>query len=124
MKVIKTELSAGIWQGIVTDTSAPPDLRITHHNCDVSGVTVMSAPEENSWILQIPIPNEAISDGMQTLVISDAKTDETLECITVMAGEALNEDLRAEVDLLRAELDMLKRAFRRHCVETERATIN
>jgi hypothetical protein len=26
--------------------------------------------------------------------------------------------LRAEVDLLRAELDMLKRAFRRHCVET------
>jgi hypothetical protein len=31
---------------------------------------------------------------------------------------AMEDDLRAEVDLLRAELDMLKRAFRRHCVET------
>jgi len=31
---------------------------------------------------------------------------------------AMEDDLRAEVDLLRAELDMLKRAFRRHCLET------
>jgi hypothetical protein len=30
----------------------------------------------------------------------------------------MEDDLRAEVDLLRAELDMLKRAFRRHCLET------
>jgi hypothetical protein len=30
----------------------------------------------------------------------------------------LDEDIRAEVDLLRAELDLLKRAFRRHCSET------
>jgi len=26
--------------------------------------------------------------------------------------------MRVEMDLLRAELDMLKRAFRRHCLET------
>jgi hypothetical protein len=30
----------------------------------------------------------------------------------------LEEDIRAEVSLLRAELDLLKRAFRRHCAET------
>ena len=35
-----------------------------------------------------------------------------------LAGEALAHDIRAEIDLLRAELDMLKRAFRRHCLET------
>ena len=35
-----------------------------------------------------------------------------------IAGEAVSDDLRAEVELLRAELDMLKRAFRRHCLET------
>ena len=37
---------------------------------------------------------------------------------SIIAGEALGEDLHAEVELLRAELDMLKRAFRRHCLET------
>ena len=38
--------------------------------------------------------------------------------ITLIGDEVTGPDLRAEVDLLRAELDMLKRAFRRHCVET------
>jgi outer membrane protein assembly factor BamA len=36
----------------------------------------------------------------------------------LIAGEALGDDIRVEVELLRDELDMLKRAFRRHCVET------
>jgi hypothetical protein len=35
-----------------------------------------------------------------------------------MAGEVLSDDFRSEVSLLRAELDLLKRAFRRHCLET------
>ena len=35
------------------------------------------------------------------------------------AGAA--EDIRAELSLVRDELDLLKRAFRRHCVETEGA---
>jgi hypothetical protein len=34
----------------------------------------------------------------------------------------MEEDIRAELDLLRAELDLLKRAFRRHCVETAAQT--
>ena len=37
---------------------------------------------------------------------------------SIITGVAMEDDLRAEVDLLRAELDMLKRAFRRHCLET------
>ena len=37
---------------------------------------------------------------------------------TVIAGVPLDEDVRAEISLLRAELDLLKRAFRRHCAET------
>ena len=36
----------------------------------------------------------------------------------MITGEPLGDDIRAEVELLRAELDMLKRAFRRHCLET------
>ena len=47
-----------------------------------------------------------------------ADWEEVLGSFTLIAGEALGDDLRAEVSLLRAELDMLKRAFRRHCLET------
>jgi hypothetical protein len=46
------------------------------------------------------------------------ETGETLAHFTIITGVPMEDDLRAEVDLLRAELDMLKRAFRRHCVET------
>jgi hypothetical protein len=45
-------------------------------------------------------------------------TGEKLLHFTIITGVAMEDDLRAEVDLLRAELDMLKRAFRRHCLET------
>ncbi len=38
---------------------------------------------------------------------------------TLIAGVAMEDDIRAELDLLRAEIDLLKRAFRRHCVETQ-----
>ncbi|MFZ5749697.1 MAG: hypothetical protein ACOY5U_01375 [Pseudomonadota bacterium] len=43
----------------------------------------------------------------------------TLASFVVIGGAPVEADLRAEVELLRAELDLLKRAFRRHCAETE-----
>ena len=63
-------------------------------------------------------PAEVLSDGIQTILIREAGSDEPMERIVIAAGKPLDDDIRAEVDLLRAELDMLKRAFRRHCVET------
>ena len=38
--------------------------------------------------------------------------------LALLAGEALSQDIRAEMALMRAELDLLKQAFRRHCRET------
>jgi hypothetical protein len=66
----------------------------------------------------VPIPISAIADGVQVFVITDGIHDKTLGQFTLIAGEVLGDDIRSEVELLRAELDMLKRAFRRHCVET------
>ena len=50
-------------------------------------------------------------------VIEDAATGDALAHETIFAGELVEDDIRAEVSLLRAELDLLKRAFRRHCSE-------
>jgi hypothetical protein len=55
---------------------------------------------------------------VQTFLVREAGSGATLGHFTIVAGVPLEADLRAEVDLLRAELDMLKKAFRRHCVES------
>ena len=114
----KTRLQGGIWEGIVRQDgeSGRPALRVTYLERDVEGVDLIEA--DGHWVIRIPIPLEAVSDGVQTLLILDAHTGDTLGSIPLLAGEPLSDDIRAEMDLLRAELDMLKKAFRRHCVET------
>ena len=116
----KTKLQQGNWEGILSGGkgSDAPELSVTHQGVQVPDVDVTSIEGTDTFAVRIPIPAEAIADGMQTLLVLDASSDAKLCTITLMAGEALGDDLRVEVDLLRAELDMLKRAFRRHCLET------
>jgi hypothetical protein len=68
--------------------------------------------------VSVPIPVDRIADGVQTFVIRDRREDMLLGSFSIVAGDALAEDIRAELSLLRAELDMLKKGFRRHCLET------
>ncbi len=95
---------------------------MTYLDDPIAGVEVKKDTTHRQWGLRVPIPADAIADGVQTLLVIEAASGRVLEKITIIAGEALADDIRAEVDLLRAELDMLKRAFRRHCVETMQDT--
>lgn len=118
LTLTKAKLISGMWEGILETADTTPEVAVTHLEQEVSGVQLRQGKEDNTWLLQVPIPSEAISDGIQTILIKDQKSQRVLEKITIIAGEALGDDVRAEVDLLRAELDMLKRAFRKHCLET------
>ena len=115
----KTKMKQGVWEGIITGSGErQPNITVTHQETQVSGVSLAQNEHSGHWLLSIPIPAEAISDGVQTILVNDQDNDEQIGHITLMAGEVLGDDIRAEMDLLRAELDMLKRAFRRHCVES------
>lgn len=121
MNLTKTRLFEGVWEGVLTMTDggkSQPAIRVTHLDRPLDGVEVIEDREQGHWVVRVPIPAKLLSDGVQTFVISDPDTGETLESFAVLAGDALGDDIRAEMELLRAELDMLKRAFRRHCVET------
>ncbi len=121
LQVTKTRMRNGAWEGIVKTRGrvrTQPDIRVSHLNRLVPGVELIEDTEAGHWHLRIPIPPEAISDGVQTFVIFNGANTEKLADFTLIAGEAVADDLRVEVELLRAELDMLKRAFRRHCLET------
>ena len=116
-----TRFKEGLWEGILTATekgAAQPEISVTLRDAPVRGVSIIDTAEPGRWVIHIPVPVEAVSEGVQTFLITDANADVVLGSFALVAGDVLGDDMRAEMDLLRAELDMLKRAFRRHCLET------
>ena len=122
VKLVKTRLQAGIWEGelsVPETAEVLPQIEVTHLDQPVSGHTVTEDKDRvGVWFVRFAIPPELIGDGVQTFVFTDLNTGKNLTSLSLIAGDGVAEDMRAEIDLLRAELDMLKRAFRRHCLET------
>ena len=123
MMLTRMRLAEGVWEGLLDirgDT--PPRLGLRHRDELVADAetteTIAGKSGFKRWLVRVRLPAERLSDGVQTFVIEDTATGDALAHETVVAGDPLNDDLRAEVAILRAELDMLKRAFRRHCTET------
>lgn len=117
----KTRLFEGVWEGVLTaadENTEQPDLGVTHLDKPLGELRLKETGEPNQWSVRVPIPIELIGDGAQTFLIFDRDTGETLDSFTIIAGDAVSDGIRAEVALLCAELDMVKRALRRHCAAT------
>ena len=115
----KTRIRAGVWEGVLSGASATPALEVLHLEKPINGLSLTAVPDRaGDWLVRVPIPVDLLSEGVQTFVIRNRANGEKLQHFTIITGVAMEDDMRAEVDLLRAELDMLKRAFRRHCLET------
>ena len=118
-KLTQTRMREGIWEAVLSGVTETPMLEVRHLEAVVPGLQVTGMPDrQGEWAVRIPVPLSALSDGVQTFLVCDAASGETLGHFTIIAGVVMEDDIRAEIDLLRAELDMLKRAFRRHCLET------
>ncbi|MDO9524843.1 MAG: hypothetical protein Q7J57_04800 [Gemmobacter sp.] len=116
-----TRIRGGIWEGVLTASpgTKAPVVEVVHMERQLPDVTLTPLTDQaGQFAVRVPIPLELLADGVQTFVIRDAVSKGTLGHFTVIAGTAMEDDIRAEIDLLRAELDMLKKAFRRHCLET------
>ena len=120
MILTKKRIHAGVWEGVLSvPDGVTPELTVLHLGQKVEGVVV--APDgqaADQYLVAIAIPVEVLTDGVQTFVVQDAQTGDKLSSFAIVTGEPLEDDVRAEVDMLRAELDMLKKAFRRHCLDT------
>ncbi|WP_137702546.1 hypothetical protein [Marimonas lutisalis] len=120
LTLTKTRMKEGVWEGLLRrdgEDGAPPQIVVTLDEQTIPGIEVIP-DQQGGWGLRVPVPLEAIGDGVQTFLIREKDTADKLGAFTLIAGEAIEDDIRAEMDLLRAELDMLKRAFRRHCLES------
>lgn len=118
----KNRIHAGIYQGLLETRSKDqptPEIEMIHLGHVVGEVEIIRVEgQTNQWLVSAHIPTETLVDGVQTYNLVFAGQSEILDRFSIITGEPLEDDLRAEFDLMRAELDMLKKAFRRHCVET------
>ncbi len=114
----KARIRAGVWEGVLTGA---PEAKVeaVFLGAALPGVTQEPIPDRpGEMAVRVPIPPEVLTEGVQTVLLREAGSGRTLDHVTIVTGVPLEQDIRGEIDLLRAELDMLKRAFRRHCLET------
>ena len=111
----RVSLRGGVYRGLLTGGAGDPALAASCGETDLP-VTVV-ALEGGDWQVEVDLSGLGLSEGCQTVVVREG--DAVLDALGIVAGlDARPEgDLRAEVDLLRAEVEMLKGAFRRHVRE-------
>lgn len=118
MTLKQTRIAHGVWEGLLTGVTADrPVIEALLSGKAIEGVEMTPLQgKAGQFAVRVPIPASAVNEGVQTFLL--CLGDEVLTQFTLVAGLPLDEDIRAELALLRAELDLLKRAFQRHCAET------
>jgi predicted aconitase with swiveling domain len=117
MTLTQTRIASGIWEGVLTGAGRTDAVEALHQGQRLEGLTVTAMPDASgSHVVRLAIPMAILSEGVQTVLFRAG--EDVLASFTLVAGVPLEEDLRAEISLLRAELDVLKKAFRRHVAGT------
>lgn len=112
----RTRLVAGTWEALLTGGPGdPPAVIARHRDQTLDGIEMTRTPD--GWALRLALPGWLIGEGTRALLFTDRDSGEVLDSLVIAAGDGVEGDLRADVALLRDELDLLKRAFRRHCSE-------
>ncbi|MFC3527439.1 hypothetical protein ACFOMH_04575 [Paracoccus mangrovi] len=114
-------LKGGIWQAMLVRGHEPARLSLVHLGERIAEARA-TAEGAGQWRIAAAIPAEHLSDGVQTfLLVEDAGEGvaplepgaRQLGKLTVIAGALLDDDIRVEFELMRNELELLKKELRR-----------
>lgn len=120
LKLERTGLKAGRYSARLTVQGQVPVLEFVHQEKVVA--TAQTSPIDGAadmYDVTAEMPVQVLGDGVQVLALRSAVDGTVLDRLTFLMGDALEGDFRAELALLREEVELLKSAFRRHCVETD-----
>ena len=112
MQLTKLEIIDGVYRGILSSSKKPKLLSLTDGSVTLSEATIEDTGNK-TFLVTVDIPSDVLADGVQTLCITDPETGESLDMISIVTGQYLDQNLAAEVSQLRAELDMLKATVRK-----------
>jgi hypothetical protein len=113
-KLVKVALQGGRFEG---ELHAPEETGIeaVHDGRVIAAGRLVHG--DGTVRVSVEFPAEVLSDGVQVVSLRSTVTGAVLDRVTFLAGDVLEDDVRAEISLLRDELEMLKRAFRRYASE-------
>ncbi len=116
MTVEYSRLRSGEW---IVELSAPeqPALEVSFRG-EALEDGIWEDLGEGRWRLRQPVPVGMLDEGAQSFVLADS-TGDVVARLSLLAGEPVAQELVAQVERLQAELDLLKRAFRAHCRDTQ-----
>ena len=117
-----SRIQGGIWQGVVhmaRPGGGAPSFAVTCEGKPLPGLSARpTGTPPDTWRVEVPVPAEVLCDGLQILLVWETGTAEPIGHFSIVTGAVVDRDLVTEIDLLRAELEMLRRAFRQHCLDT------
>ena len=116
MKFESHGVVAGCWTGALQGTGTPPELSVVHRG-QVVAMAALRDAGPGVWSVTADLPATVIGSGVNGLVLvagdPDSAGSRVLGSLTLVAGTVAGDDLLAEVAQLRAELELVKREFRR-----------
>ena len=117
MEMTRLGLKAGRYEGRLSGAEmANPVVELVHLERVVALADV--EPMEDGHKVVADVPSLVLSDGVQIVTLRAAVDGTVLDRLVFLCGAELDGDFRAEMALMREELELLKRAFRRHCAES------
>ena len=66
MQLDEIDFSNGMWRGLLTaeKSGAYPTFSVELNGAVVEGTHISAGPSDREWVIDIPIPNHAIRDGV------------------------------------------------------------
>jgi hypothetical protein len=108
----RVSLAQGEYRGLLRGDGSPPEVRAVLDGAPVPGLEITAVPGvPGGWQVTCPVPAEMIADALRVLTF-EAEGD-VLDTLAVAAGGMVEADVRAEIEVLRAELALVKTALRR-----------
>lgn len=120
-------LKGGVWHGVLRRSDAPRRVALTLLG-EIVSIARISPDGEQQWRISVTLPVERIGEGLQTFILIADNGDgneplqvgaRRLAALPVVAGQALDRDVAADISFLKAEIDLLKRELRRLAVRAD-----
>lgn len=113
----------GLWSGTLVASggaaSDDPEVIVrSPDGADRPAQVASRADALGAWDVTFSVAADDLNQGVCTYLILDSASGDVLDRFVLIAGKPADEDLIAEVALLRAELDVLKAALRGHVRDT------
>jgi hypothetical protein len=116
--VAESRVAQGVWSvllGPTPEAGSPLVLSALHDSIPLPGLTVTAeAQAPGYWRVRVALPATLIGDRVAVVVLQQGEGAQAhdLARVSVAAGQALLDDLAADVAALRAEMELLKSVVR------------